>query len=79
MTILDVSERKKTVFDLFFHVGRARDAYPRMAPVASLDTIVWFIPTVPPLRAKHLLASHNGDIHHPPEVLHHNKLYIVIS
>ena len=30
--------------------------------VASLATIVWFIPTVPPLRAKHLLASHHRDI-----------------
>ena len=30
--------------------------------IASLDTIVWFTPTVPPLRAKHLLASHHRDI-----------------
>ena len=33
---------------------------------ASLDTIVWFKPTVPSLRAKHLLASHHHDILAPP-------------
>ena len=31
--------------------------------VASLDTVVWFTPTVPPLRAKHLLASSHRDNH----------------
>ena len=29
--------------------------------VASLDTILWLTPTVPPLRAKHLLASDHRD------------------
>ena len=28
---------------------------------AGLDTIVWFTPTVPSLRARHLLASHHLD------------------
>ena len=29
--------------------------------VASLDIKVWFTPTVPPLRVKHLLALHHRD------------------
>ena len=29
--------------------------------IATLDTIVWFKSTVPPLRAKHLLALHHHD------------------
>ena len=29
--------------------------------IASLDAVVWFTPTVLPLRAKHLLASHYRD------------------
>ena len=29
--------------------------------IASLDTVVWFKPTVPPLRVKHLIVSHHFD------------------
>ena len=29
--------------------------------IASLDTVVWFTPTIPRLRAKHFLASHHRN------------------